>query len=412
MTTEIKPCAFCGEYDGECAISGVPNHQGKQKFAVYCNGCFSEGPPAETKEEAIEAWNTRSPTPAASGAAPAEFDPWLRTICITAPPPQAYDLAKQAWAQGMKRGAALASREASSATLTDERIVELWVEHGLDELDPEAFARVIEREVRAALASPQVAPESDPHLWNVVKELREKGMGDLADRLELSSQAFVEDVYEQCAEAIRPLVDRGLLPGSVVESVQIMAANFALATPVQVAPTGWKWVPVEPTADMLNDQNHDVGARTARKTWSVMVAAAPAPVAPQDDARDAAEVLTDEQLDAIAVERYTVVPNPDKVFGYAVHAGNGRGACYRGHRTECESVAARMRTAFLDGAYVARHPESVLSTPAAKPTEPTLPTQGDAKVSSLDAQIKGAQAEVASWSPEKRKSLRLQGGEA
>ena len=66
---EIDPCAFCGEYDGECAISGVPNHQGKRKFAVYCNGCFCEGPPAETKDEAIEAWNRRA-TPA-----PAQPDP-------------------------------------------------------------------------------------------------------------------------------------------------------------------------------------------------------------------------------------------------------------------------------------------------------------------------------------------------
>lgn len=37
--------------------------------------------------------------------APLGFEPWLRTVCITAPPPQAYDLAKQAWGEGFKRGA-------------------------------------------------------------------------------------------------------------------------------------------------------------------------------------------------------------------------------------------------------------------------------------------------------------------
>lgn len=140
--------------------------------------------------------------------------------------------------------------------------------------------------VIVALASPQVAPESDPHLWNVVKELREKGMGDMADRLELSSQAFVEDVYEQCAEAIRPLVDRGLLPGSVVESVQMMAANFALATPVQVAPPGFKLVPVEPTREMweavhkLDDRcaagNHDGKGCSIEQAWECFLDNAPA----------------------------------------------------------------------------------------------------------------------------------------
>lgn len=39
-------------------------------------------------------------------------------------------------------------------SLSGGRITELWVEHGLDEDDPEGFARIIEREVRATLSQP------------------------------------------------------------------------------------------------------------------------------------------------------------------------------------------------------------------------------------------------------------------
>ena len=51
---------------------------------------------------------------------------------------------------------------------------------------------------------------------------------------ENSNEDFLQDVYDQCYEAITPLVDRGLLPGSVVESLQILVERFtASAPPVQ-----------------------------------------------------------------------------------------------------------------------------------------------------------------------------------
>lgn len=48
----------------------------------------------------------------------------------------------------------------SGQVLTDERIRELWIEHGLDECAPEGFARIIEREALAAAA--QAQPEDVP----------------------------------------------------------------------------------------------------------------------------------------------------------------------------------------------------------------------------------------------------------
>lgn len=230
-------------------------------------------------------------TPAASGAAPAEdFEAWLDEF----DDPQFPELRRrdrfgERVIEDFRIGwdAALASREASSATLTDERIVELWVEHGLDELDPEAFARVIEREVRAALASPQVAP--DPTFEAAFMDM--PGMSSVRQ-------------HELWAEA-----DPGHVEGRDPEGEMCWRlATFArlmvkgLATPVQVAP--------------------------------------------QDDARDAAEALTDEQI--------IKAVSPHLIFDDGPYGDNS---------TNDVLNAARALLA--------------ISTPAAKPTEPALPTQGE-----------------------------------
>jgi hypothetical protein len=55
--------------------------------------------------------------------------------------------------EGDRARAALAGQQSertAPAGLTTERIQKLWVEHGLDECDPEGFARIIEREVLAS----------------------------------------------------------------------------------------------------------------------------------------------------------------------------------------------------------------------------------------------------------------------
>jgi hypothetical protein len=54
--------------------------------------------------------------------------------------------------------AAAVPEQTVGSALTDERIKELWIEHGLDECDPEGFARIIEREV---LSRPTAAGEAE-----------------------------------------------------------------------------------------------------------------------------------------------------------------------------------------------------------------------------------------------------------
>lgn len=48
----------------------------------------------------------------------------------------------------------------------------------------------------------------------------------LAARLENSQSHLLEDIYGQCCIAIEPLVLAGILPGSVVESVQMMVEDI------------------------------------------------------------------------------------------------------------------------------------------------------------------------------------------
>lgn len=85
------------------------------------------------------------------------------------------------------------------------------------------------------------------------------------------------------------------------------------------------------------------------------------------EAQQSPAPLTDEQIDAMAIARYTVVPKPHTGFRYGVKVGDGESFCYEGHRSECETVAARMRVAFLDGAYVARNPAAALASPQVAP---------------------------------------------
>ena len=53
---ELKPCPFCGGTD----IWPTPH---KNPFGLVCGGCGSEGPPESyvDPDEAITAWNTRTP---------------------------------------------------------------------------------------------------------------------------------------------------------------------------------------------------------------------------------------------------------------------------------------------------------------------------------------------------------------
>lgn len=88
--------------------------------------------------------------------------------------------------------------------------------------------------------------------------------------------------------------------------------------------------------------------------------AAPAPVAPQDDARDAAGIERAARYVEKLADGYA---DEHGRYDHETGATEFSDAGLEYHSTLCE-LAEGIRA---------------LSTPAAKPTEPTLPTQGDAK---------------------------------
>lgn len=55
MTSELKPCPFCG---GEAGLYISPAKYG-WKYA-FCKKCFSSMDDYDTEAEAVEAWNTRA----------------------------------------------------------------------------------------------------------------------------------------------------------------------------------------------------------------------------------------------------------------------------------------------------------------------------------------------------------------
>lgn len=64
--------------------------------------------------------------------------------------------------------------------------------------------------------------------------------------------------------------------------------------------------------------------------------------------------VSDEQIEAIALARYKVVPAHGSMFwSHAVVAGDGVQQLYVGRDVECQNMAAKFTGAFLDGAFVA-----------------------------------------------------------
>lgn len=70
-----------------------------------------------------------------------------------------------------------------------------------------------------------------------------------------------------------------------------------------------------------------------------------------------------EHMDAVALDRFKVVPAHDSMFWtHAVVAGDGKQQLYTGREVECQNMARKFAGAFLDGAFFAH--EHGLATPA------------------------------------------------
>lgn len=86
-----------------------------------------------------------------------------------------------------------------------------------------------------------------------------------------------------------------------------------------------------------------------------------------------------DDIDAIALARYKVVPSHDSMFHrFAVVAGDGKQQLYLGRETECQNMARKFAGAFLDGAFYQSH--------AVAPT--TAAQQGDARLGAIEQAIR------------------------
>lgn len=69
----------------------------------------------------------------------------------------------------------------------------------------------------------------------------------------------------------------------------------------------------------------------------------------------------DDDIDAVALARYKVVPSHDSMFHrFAVVAGDGKQQLYLGRETECQNMARKFAGAFLDGAF---HQSQIAAAP-------------------------------------------------
>ena len=91
--------------------------------------------------------------------------------------------------------------------------------------------------------------------------------------------------------------------------------------------------------------------------------AAPAAVAPQGE-------YPHEQMDAMALARYKVVPShASMLWSHAVVAGDGVQQLYVGREAECQNMARKFAGAFLDGAFAFHSMAAAPTTQAAPALE-------------------------------------------
>jgi len=96
------------------------------------------------------------------------------------------------------------------------------------------------------------------------------------------------------------------------------------------------------------------------EVWQARAGAAPAAAAPRGE-------YPHEQMDAMALDRYKVVPsNASMLWSHAVVAGDGTQQLYVGREVECQNMARKFAGAFLDGAFA-------FHSTAAAPTAQAVP---------------------------------------
>lgn len=71
-----------------------------------------------------------------------------------------------------------------------------------------------------------VVIETAARLYELARELNAPELKTLAGKLETSNSHLLEDIYDQCCYSIDPFVHAGILPASVVESVQQMIEDL------------------------------------------------------------------------------------------------------------------------------------------------------------------------------------------
>ena len=223
---------------------------------------------------------------------------------------------------------------------------------------------------------------------------------DSRDRLHAENQQLRADLEAIGAGGVGPL-----MPATVQHQHKsnidndLQRENGHLITSSSIVPAGWKLVPVEPTIGMcMAGDEVRVTVDDATRTpaiYRAMLDAAPQPPTPSrpeidhahelrrhsrklgqpvgeaagvmqraadeiDRLRAALEQPVEQEpvawqsIEAMAVQRYKVVPAHDSMFyRHAVVAGDGTQQLYIGRETECENIARRFAGAFLDGAYEA-----------------------------------------------------------
>ena len=110
-----------------------------------------------------------------------------------------------------------------------------------------------------------------------------------------------------------------------------------------------------------------------------LAGAAPAAVAPRGE-------YPHEQMDAMALDRYKVVPsNASMLWSHAVVAGDGTQQLYVGREVECQNMVRKFAGAFLDGAFAFHSTAAAPTAQAAPALEAPAAPEVTAALDRMDA---------------------------